>query len=177
MKHLDSLQYSRSQSDSTYQTRQSISPYANDSVDDGARSTLVQQREEEYAVRVMQQREEEMRDIRRKMHAVNEIYKDLGEVVDQQQEQIDRVEDQFGGAADATRRGLELLEKANTKHKNLAVDDDEQNNIGGGGAAEKRKQFILFQYLSKSANELVKLISVCGGSGSADYVDRSSWKK
>jgi len=183
MKHLESLQYSRSQSDSTHHRRQSISPYHANDADNGARRSvqLVQQREEEYAVHVMQQREEEMRDIHRKMSVVNEIYKDLGQVVDQQQEQIDRVEDKFGGAADATRRGLELLEKANSKHEKVAAadNDDDRNDIGG--AAEKRKQFILFQYLSKSvtksANEVVKLISVCGGSGSADYVDKSSWKK
>ena len=47
---------------------------------------------------------------------------------------------------------------------------------------KKRKQFAVFEYLSKSANEIVKLVLVCGGSGSAEYhmwmsqVGRSSEK-
>lgn len=135
-------------------------------------------------MQVMQQRESELRDINRKMNVVNEIYKDLGEVVDQQQEQIDDVEDQFGSAAEATRRGLEQIEKANKTHKKVTAVDAEQNDdiggIGGGSASEKRKQFFLLHYisksLSKSASEIAKMVSVCGGS-SADYVDKSSWKK
>ncbi|KAL7524309.1 hypothetical protein ACHAXR_000519 [Thalassiosira sp. AJA248-18] len=128
-------------------------------------------------MQIMKQREDELRDINRKMHVVNEIYKDLGEVVEQQQEQIDQVEDQFGGAADATRRGLEQIEKANKTHKKMA-----EQNVGGEGSSssssdDKRKQFFLFHYLSKSASEIAKLVSVCGGSGSASYVDGESWNK
>jgi len=179
---MDSLQYSdfsRSKSENSYpsyRNDQSLtSSYHghNDTLDSAQQSLLVQQREEEYALRVMQQREEEMRDIHRKMNVVNEIYKDLGEVVDQQQEQIDAIEDKFGNAADATRRGMEQIEKANKTHKKVAA-DTEQDGIGER-ASEKRKQFFLLHYLSKSASEIAKLARVCGG-GSADYVDKSNWK-
>ncbi|KAL7526329.1 hypothetical protein ACHAWF_001728 [Thalassiosira exigua] len=125
-------------------------------------------------MRAMREREEELRDINRKMHVVNQIYKDLGEVVDEQQDQIDEVENQFGGAADATRRGLEQLEKANKTHRKVAEADADNNNAEGPG---KWDRFFLFQYITKSANELSKLISVCGGAGSADYVEGESWTK
>jgi len=129
-------------------------------------SLLVQQREEEYAMQVMQQREEELRDINRKMHTIDAIYKDLGEVVDQQQDQIDSLEDQFGRAADATNRGLAQIEKANkTKQKKM----NDNANGEEQGIGDKKKQ------LSKSASELSKMVSACTGSGSASYVDGESW--
>jgi len=128
----------------------------------------------------MQQRETELRDINRQMHAVNEIYKDLGEVVEQQQDQIDEVEDKFAGAADATRRGLEQIDKAKVKSerkgwRNRGKSDEEEK--GGGVRVDKRKQFLLFHLLSKSASEVAKMVSVCGGSGSASYVAGESWTK
>jgi len=135
-------------------------------------SLLVQQREEEYAMQVMQQREEELRDINRKMHTIDAIYKDLGEVVDQQQDQIDSLEDQFGRAADATNRGLAQIEKANkTKQKKM----NDNANGEEQGIGDKKKQFVFMHYLSKSASELSKMVSACTGSGSASYVDGESW--
>lgn len=118
-------------------------------------------------MRTMRQREEELRDIHRKMHTVNEIYKDLGEVVDQQQEQIDLVDDQFGEAAEATRRGLEHIEKANSKTLGAGLKRDESDEVG----SDKRKQFVLLHFLSKSVSEIAKIVSACTGSGSASYVD------
>ena len=150
------IQFTRSKSDS-HDYQKSLNSYAS------AQQHVVQQREEEYAIQVMQQREEEMRDIHRKMHVVNEIYKDLGEVVDGQQEHIDNVEDQFSGAAEQTRRGLEQIQKANNKGSKTGGGDQE-----GEG---KRKQFFLMRYLTKAANDVAKLASACGGSASASYVN------
>lgn len=159
------IEYNRSQSD----------PYADGN---GAQSLLVQQREEQYAQQVMQQREDELRDIHKKMHVVNEIYKDLGEVVDEQQDDIDRVENKFGEAAMATQRGLEQLEKANSrtnrKKKGGAKGDDTGQNDEEGGTG-KKKQFFLFHYLSKTASEVAKLVSVCGGKGNNSYVPEECW--
>jgi hypothetical protein len=134
-------------------------------------SLMVQQREEEYSMRVMQQREEELRDIHRKMHVVNEIYKELGEIVGQQQEQIDEIENKFGGASESTRRGLEQIEQANSKKR-------ERRKKDGGGiegedgdrGPDNATRFFLFRYLSKTASEISKALSVCG-SGSIDLVD------
>ena len=133
-------------------------------------SLMVQQREEEYAIQVMQQREEELRDIHRKMHAVNEIYKDLGEVVGQQQEQIDEIENKFGEAAESTRRGLEQIEQANSKKRERRKDGGEVEGEDGDGGPDKATKFFVFRYLSKTVSEISKLLSVCG-SGSVDLVD------
>jgi hypothetical protein len=133
-------------------------------------SLMVQQREEEYAIQVMQQREEELRDIHRKMHAVNEIYKDLGEVVGQQQEQIDEIENKFGEAAESTRRGLEQIEQANSKKRERRKDRGEVEGEDGDGGPDKATKFFVFRYLSKTVSEISKLLSVCG-SGSVDLVD------
>lgn len=149
----ESIEFCRSKSESDYVVQ----------------SLIVQQREEEYAIQVMEQREEELRDIHRKMHVVNEIYKELGEVVEQQQDQIDQIEVEFEGAAESTRRGLEQIEKANKKRERRK---DERDGEGGDGdGPDKAKQFFLFRYLSKTASEISKLLSVCGGSGSINFVD------
>ncbi|KAL3810862.1 hypothetical protein ACHAXA_005862 [Cyclostephanos tholiformis] len=152
---LDTIEFCRSKSESDYHVVQSL---------------MVQQREEEYAVRVMQLREEELQDIHRKMHVVNEIYKELGEVVGQQQEHIDEIENKFRGAAEHTRRGLEQIENANKKHERR--NDDKTNGLEeDGDTTDKKEQFFLFRYLSKTVSEISKLLSICGGSGSIDFVD------
>jgi hypothetical protein len=153
VQRFESIEFCRSKSESDYVVQ----------------SLIVQQREEEYAIQVMEQREEELRDIHRKMHVVNEIYKELGEVVEQQQDQIDQIEVEFEGAAESTRRGLEQIEKANKKRERRK---DERDGEGGDGdGPDKAKQFFLFHYLSKTAAEISKLLSVCGGSGSINFVD------
>ena len=152
----DNIEFCRSKSESDYHVVQSL---------------MVQRREEEYAVRVMQQREEELMDIHRKMHVVNEIYKELGDVVEGQQEHIDEIENKFGGAAEHTRRGLEQIENANKKHERRKEVDESRGEDDGSGTTDKEAQFILFRYLSKTVAEISKLLSVCGGSGSIDFVD------
>jgi hypothetical protein len=155
----DTIEFCRSKSESDYHVVQSL---------------VVQRREEEYAIRVMQEREEELMDIHRKMHVVNEIYKELGEVVEGQQERIDEIETKFGGAAEQTRRGLEQIENANKKHERRKRDDEANGEGGGskgGSTTNKAEKFILFRYLSKTVSEISKLLSVCGGSGSMDFVD------
>ena len=171
MQHFDSLQYSRSKSDSTYQNHFSPSYIDNIGLNNDE-SRLIQQREEEYAMQVMQEREGELKDIHHKMNVVNEIYKDLGEVVSTQGEQIDQLETQFGRAAESTRKGCEQISKANIKaSKKVGKKGGEEEE--GTSSSDKRQQFFLFRYLQKSANEISKLVSVCGGSGSANYVDES----
>ena len=145
---------------------------------------LIQQREEEYALKVMQQREHELLDINRKMHVVDEIYKDLGEIVGgQQQETIDALENQFEKVEMSTRRGLEQLEKANKKYNDRTKQQQQERTrtIGGGddnddtgnddeGLPDKKEQFFMFAYLSKKASEIARLLSACGGTTSVDYV-------
>ena len=47
---------------------------------------------------IMREREEEIRNINKGMHQVNEIYKDLAHIVGSQQEQIDTIEQQMDDA-------------------------------------------------------------------------------
>mmetsp|Transcript_727 Transcript_727/g.1631 ORF Transcript_727/g.1631 Transcript_727/m.1631 type:complete len:251 (+) Transcript_727:83-835(+) len=140
-------------------------------------AVLVQRREEDYALRVMREREGEMKDISEKMHQVNEIYRELGGIVGQQQEQIDQLEAQFGGAADATRRGLEQIERANggssaaaRRRSEISVEDGPGEGTAG--------QFFLARHLRRAAEEVssrasavADLVRVCtGGGAAAGYV-------
>jgi hypothetical protein len=137
-----------------------------DNIEDDQHLKLSQQREQDYAIQIMREREQELQDINHKMHVVNEIYKDLGEVVDQQQEQIDNIEDQFARTSDNTRRGLEQLEKANAKgsKKNNEKQEGEE-----GDAQEGECQFFMLKYIQNKINSMGKMMSVCGGSATTSY--------
>jgi t-SNARE complex subunit (syntaxin) len=63
----------------------------------------------------MREREQEIRTINRGMHQVNEIYKDLAQIVGSQQEQIDSIETQMDDSRANAESGLKQVEKANEK--------------------------------------------------------------
>jgi syntaxin 7 len=63
----------------------------------------------------MREREEEIRNINRGMHQVNEIYKDLAHIVASQQDDIDQIETQMDDARANAESGLQQVEKANEK--------------------------------------------------------------
>lgn len=67
---------------------------------------------------IMREREEEIRNINRGMHQVNEIYKDLAHIVGTQQEQIDSIETQMEDSRANAESGLKQVEKANEKFGN-----------------------------------------------------------
>jgi len=64
---------------------------------------------------IMREREEEIRNINKGMHQVNEIYKDLAHIVAGQQEQIDEVETHMEDANTNAEAGLKQIEKASAK--------------------------------------------------------------
>eukprot|EP00555_Chaetoceros_dichaeta_P012647 CAMPEP_0198254454 /NCGR_PEP_ID=MMETSP1447-20131203/4747_1 /TAXON_ID=420782 /ORGANISM="Chaetoceros dichaeta, Strain CCMP1751" /LENGTH=263 /DNA_ID=CAMNT_0043940497 /DNA_START=21 /DNA_END=812 /DNA_ORIENTATION=- len=64
---------------------------------------------------IMREREEEIRNINKGMHQVNEIYKDLAHIIGSQQEQVDEVEEHMERANESAEAGLKQIEKANTK--------------------------------------------------------------
>ncbi|KAL7450879.1 hypothetical protein ACHAXS_000238 [Conticribra weissflogii] len=125
----------------------------------------------------MREREEELRDIHRKMHVVNEIYKDLGEVVDQQQDQIDAIEDQFANAALNTERGLNQLEKANKKSNKSGDNSNGKNSDKKETCAGKyftldsirRGASVAAGEISAKISAAGKMVSLCS-TGSASYV-------
>ena len=70
---------------------------------------------------MMREREEEIRNINRGMHQVNEIYKDLAHIVGSQQEQIDTIENQMEESKINAEAGLKQVERANEKYGNQCV--------------------------------------------------------
>ena len=85
---------------------------------------------DEYAHDVMRERESEISNINKKMHQVTDIYKDLGQVVSSQQEQIDGIEDSMYAAQDNAKYGLQQLEKAKGKTTKFyrETEDDEDDD-------------------------------------------------
>ena len=70
---------------------------------------------------IMREREEEIRNIHKGMHTVNEIYKDLAHLVDNQQEGVDQIENQMENAKNNTASGLKHIEKANEASSSQCV--------------------------------------------------------
>lgn len=68
------------------------------------------------AEEIMREREEEIRNINRGMHQVNEIYRDLAHIVGSQQEQIDIIENQMEESKVNAESGLKQVERANEKY-------------------------------------------------------------
>lgn len=75
----------------------------------------MQLQEDRLAEQIMREREEEIRNINRGMHQVNEIYKDLAHIVESQQEQVDNIESQMEESRNNAESGLTQIEKANDK--------------------------------------------------------------
>ena len=66
----------------------------------------------------MREREEEIRNINKGMHTVNEIYKDLAHIVGSQQDHVDQIENQMEDARNNAQSGLDQVQKANYKYNN-----------------------------------------------------------
>ena len=67
---------------------------------------------------MMREREEEIRNINKGMHQVNEIYKDLAHIVGGQQEQIDTIETQMEESRNNAESGLSQVQQANERYNN-----------------------------------------------------------
>lgn len=67
---------------------------------------------------IMREREEEIRNINKGMHTVNEIYKDLAHIVGEQQSDIDKIEVQMEESRANAESGLSQVEQANEKFGN-----------------------------------------------------------
>eukprot|EP00558_Chaetoceros_sp_UNC1202_P000295 CAMPEP_0197260530 /NCGR_PEP_ID=MMETSP1429-20130617/84082_1 /TAXON_ID=49237 /ORGANISM="Chaetoceros sp., Strain UNC1202" /LENGTH=111 /DNA_ID=CAMNT_0042724773 /DNA_START=63 /DNA_END=398 /DNA_ORIENTATION=+ len=75
----------------------------------------MQLKDDRVTEEIMREREEEMRKINSQMHQVNAIYKDLGNIVSYQQDQVDEVEQHMEAANKNTESGLHQIEKASSK--------------------------------------------------------------
>jgi len=72
---------------------------------------LTQQQDRIYED-IVREREEEIRNINKGMHQVNEIYKDLAHLVGSQQEDIDQIETNMQQATESAKDGLHQVEQA-----------------------------------------------------------------
>ena len=63
---------------------------------------IVEWKEDKISEEIMREREEEIRNIHKGMHTVNEIYKDLAHLVDNQQAGVDQIETQMENTKDNT---------------------------------------------------------------------------
>jgi len=68
--------------------------------------------EEEFFDRAMREREQEVNNIHQSMRTVNAIYQDLADIVDGQQEQIDKLADRAEESKSNTKYGLEQIQEA-----------------------------------------------------------------
>jgi len=78
----------------------------------------MQVQEDRLHEEIMREREEEIRNINKGMHKVNEIYRDLAHIVSSQQEMIDEIETQMDDARGNAESGLTQVQKANEKYDN-----------------------------------------------------------
>lgn len=83
-----------------------------DQVESHQARVQMQLRSDRVTEEIMREREEEMRKINTQMHQVNEIYKDLGNIVSYQQDQVDEVEQHMEDANKNAESGLQQIEKA-----------------------------------------------------------------
>lgn len=73
----------------------------------------VQMQEDRFAEEIMREREREIKNINKGMHQVNEIYKDLANIVGEQQVMIDKVETTTEQSKNNAEAGLAEVTKAN----------------------------------------------------------------
>lgn len=81
----------------------------------------MQIQEDKINEEIMREREEEIKNIHKGMHQVNEIYKDLAHLVDNQQEDIDQIETQMENTKENTATGLKHIEKANESSQSQCI--------------------------------------------------------
>jgi len=81
----------------------------------------MQIQEDKINEEIMREREEEIKNIHKGMHQVNEIYKDLAHLVDGQQEGVDQIETQMENTKENTATGLKHIEKANESSQSQCI--------------------------------------------------------
>jgi len=102
-----------------------------DSNNTGDAAMLLQQEQEGFFERATREREDEIKKISHKMQQVNDIYQDLAELVDGQQEQIDAVEENIHTSKHSVDEGLKHIEYARDRLCVMGDDGFEAPQCGG----------------------------------------------
>jgi len=88
------------------------------------RQTVMEnEHEEEYNKKLMQEREAEILEINKKMHTVDEIYKDLAKIVVDQQDLIDNIDTSIDVAHAHAKDGMGQIEDARLYKERAILDD------------------------------------------------------
>jgi len=90
-------------------------------IDSNNAQLQMQLQDQRVTEEIMREREEEVRKINQGMHQVNEIYKDLANIVSYQQDQVDEVEAHMENANKNAESGLQQIEKASAKSDSTCV--------------------------------------------------------
>lgn len=90
-------------------------------IDSNNAKLQMQLQDQRVTEEIMREREEEVRKINMGMHQVNEIYKDLANIVSYQQDQVDEVEAHMEAANKNAESGLQQIEKASAKSDSACV--------------------------------------------------------
>lgn len=85
------------------------------------RRERVQMQEEAINTAIIQETEEELQNINKSLYTVNEIYRDLANIVDQQQEAVEQIETNTEGAHARAQEGLVQVQKANDYQPSCTV--------------------------------------------------------
>jgi len=90
-------------------------------IDEDNQRLQMQLQDDRVTEEIMREREEEVRKINQGMHQVNEIYKDLANIVSYQQDQVDEVETHMEKANKNAESGLKQIEKARAKQDQACI--------------------------------------------------------
>ncbi|CAM9581744.1 unnamed protein product [Phaeothamnion confervicola] len=89
--------------------------------EDSERLLQMQMQEEAINQAIIEETEEELRSINRSLYKVNEIYRDLANIVAQQQEQVEHIEVTTEAAHQRAQQGLQQVQKANSSQSSCTV--------------------------------------------------------
>lgn len=79
--------------------------------------------EDNFCESLMKERELEVDAINKKMHQVHDIYRDLAELISDQQNLIDDIDSKIEYAFENTKMGVEQIDQARLAHENPILDD------------------------------------------------------
>ena len=88
---------------------------------------------------IMREREEEIRGIHQTVTKVNEVFKDLADIVHEQQQEIDAVQSMIGRSHEHAQSGLRQVEKVSLHMKPIP-----KTYRGGGGGVHRPVDYLSF---------------------------------
>lgn len=112
--------------------RQAYSPYSRSNPESFRQLERLraEQREDQYQLQLMQERESEIAEINEKVKTVNEIYKDLAELIDGQQDLIDKIDISLEEGNAYTKAGINNYEEARLRFENPILEDPFGDKLG-----------------------------------------------